>query len=205
MLGHNSPYQGIRLFQNELLERFTRISLAGFAATWCILLPLVAWTGWGSAPLPVAAGLCAAGFGSWFIFEYAMHRYLFHWKPRHTMLARSVFIMHGNHHVDANDPMRCLMPPIASIPIALVVWSLFALLIGPSGTWAFLGFMLGYVVYDVTHYACHQWPMKGRFGMVLKRHHMRHHHIDEAGNYAITALVLDRVFRTRITSAKRNV
>lgn len=202
MPGRKPPSPQVRLFQNEQLERFTRISLVGFAATWCILLPLIAWIGWGTATPPVAIGLCAGGVISWFLFEYAMHRYLFHWKPRSAMFARFVFVMHGNHHIDPNDRLRSLMPPSASIPIASFVWAAYFLLFGPAGTWAFLGFMFGYVGYDVTHYACHQWPMKGPVSSVLKRHHMRHHHVDEDRNFAITAPVLDRLFGSLITSVK---
>lgn len=202
MPGLKSPSQKVRLFQNERLERLTGISLTGFAVTWCFLLPMIAWAGWGSARPLLAIALCVAGLCSWFLFEYAMHRYLFHWKPRSPVLARFVFIMHGNHHIEPNNPLRSLMPPIASIPIALSVWGMYFLIFGAAGTWPFLGFMVGYVIYDVTHYACHQWTMKGPVASLLKRHHMKHHHISEAGNYAITATFLDSLFRSSITSVK---
>jgi sterol desaturase/sphingolipid hydroxylase (fatty acid hydroxylase superfamily) len=99
--------------------------------------------------------------------------------------------------------MRNLMPFVVSLPIASLVWLASVALLGASGTWLFLGWISGYVMYDLVHFACHQWPMKGRFGSALKRHHMRHHYVDETGNYAISAIFWDRVFGSRITTLKR--
>lgn len=192
----------VRLFKSERLEKLTFISPRAFAVLWAVLLPMIAFVGWGEASVMAALGLCLAGMVTWILFEYAMHRYLFHWKTRWKPAAFVVYLMHGNHHDSPNDEMRNLMPPSASLPIAACVWGLFALALGPAGTWAFLGFMIGYVAYDVTHFACHQWPMRGGLGLMLKRHHMRHHHIDEEANFAITAIFLDRVFGTRISSLK---
>lgn len=203
MPSRNSHSQQIRLFRNERLEQLTVISPAGFAVIWCIALPFIAWVGWGGTSFLGALGLFAAGLASWTLFEYAMHRYLFHWNSRVPLFAKFVFLMHGNHHADPNDRLRNLMPPIVSIPIASSVWALCVLLFDAPGTWVFLGYITGYVGYDLTHYACHQWPMKGRLAFMLKRHHMRHHHVGQEGNYAITALFWDRVFGSGINSLKR--
>ncbi|CAH0497188.1 sterol desaturase family protein [Novosphingobium sp. CECT 9465] len=197
-----SHSQQIRLFRNERLEQLTVISPAGFAAIWGAALPCIAWVGWGTTGVVPALGLFAAGLVFWTLFEYAMHRYLFHWNARIPLFEKFVFLMHGNHHADPNDRLRNLMPPIVSIPIAGSVWALGVLLLGPAGTWMFLGWITGYVAYDFTHYACHQWPMKGRLAYMLKRHHMRHHHARHEGNYAITALFWDSVFGTGIRSLK---
>jgi len=198
-----SHSQQIRLFRNERLEQLTVISPSGFMAIWSVALPLFAWVGWGSAGVLPAIGLFAMGLAFWTLFEYAMHRYMFHWNATQPLIQKFVFLMHGNHHEDSNDKLRNLMPPAVSIPIASTVWATFYLLLGSPGTWVFLGWITGYVVYDLTHYACHQWPMKGRLAFMLKRHHMRHHHVGQEGNYAITALFWDRVFGTAIQSLKQ--
>ncbi|MCJ2184884.1 sterol desaturase family protein [Novosphingobium sp. 1949] len=178
------------------------VSPRAFAVIWAVLLPLIALAGWGSVG-PVAGALATiGGLLFWFVFEYAMHRYLFHWQARWAPVRWVVFLIHGNHHEDPNDPMRNLMPPVLSVPIALAVWAAFYALCGPAGTWAFLGFMIGYVLYDLIHFACHQWPMKGAFGQALKRHHMRHHYVDPEKNFAITAIGLDRVFGSAVTSVR---
>lgn len=200
-----SHTQQVRLFQSELLERFTQISLSGFLAIWLLVLPLSLWAGWNGETRPiVAAAMMIAGFLVWFPLEYALHRWLFHWKTENPALQRFVFVMHGNHHISPNDPKRNLMPPIVSVPIGAALWAISVWILEPWGIWAFLGFGVGYVTYDLTHYACHQLPMNGRVGQALRRHHMRHHHIDEAANYAITVPFLDWLFGTWIEVTKKS-
>jgi sterol desaturase/sphingolipid hydroxylase (fatty acid hydroxylase superfamily) len=194
----------IRLFRNDHLERMTLISPRVFALSWFIILPLIAWSGWGTATPWVATGLAAAGLLVWTVFEYAMHRYLFHWESDIRLARWLVYLIHGNHHESPNDPLRGLMPLGVSIPVCGLLWLAFVGLMGPAGSWLLLGFMTGYVAYDVIHYACHQWPMRSPLGMHFKRHHMRHHYVDEHANYSISAIFLDRIFGTHIKSLKRD-
>lgn len=207
MVESTSHSQQIQLFQNRWLERCTVITPVGFAATWAVFIPLLVWLAWSSASVTgtEASLLGLGGLLFWFVFEYGMHRWVFHWKPRHRLLQSFVFIMHGNHHADPNDPLRNLMPPIASIPITGSVWLVFLALFGAAGTWAFVGFIVGYVIYDMLHYACHQWPMKGKVWLPFKKHHMRHHFGANEGNYAISGLVLDRMLGTHVHSLKAPV
>lgn len=192
----------IKLFQNSHLERLTVLSLFGFVALWTVLLPGIALAGVITAPTFWALPFVFFGLVVWTGTEYALHRYVFHLAPRSALLKQAIFVIHGNHHADPNDPLRNLMPPIVSIPVGGVIWALSLWAFGLNGTWFLLGFMLGYVAYDIVHYACHQLPMKGRLGRVLKLHHMRHHHLRVHGNYAITGMIWDRIFSTRISSTR---
>lgn len=194
----NGSQSRIRLFENRWLEKLTVVSARMFIVLWAVVLPLIAFVAWGTATLPMAVALFVGGVLLWTFVEYALHRYVFHWQPDSPLLAQAVFVMHGNHHSVPNDPLRNLMPPMVSLPIGGLIWAVMLALLGPSGSWMFFGFMAGYVAYDLVHYACHQWPMKGRLARVLKMHHMRHHHLREAGNYAITGMMWDRLFRTRL-------
>lgn len=198
----SSP-QRIRLFKSERLEKLTLISPRTFAVSWAVMLPLIALAGWGSASVISALALVAAGLVVWTLFEYAMHRYLFHLDGKAPLVRWLVFLIHGNHHASPNDPMRGLMPLPVSVTVGALVWAACFALMGKAGTWAFLGFMTGYVIYDAVHYACHQFPMRGPIGAAFKRHHMRHHYVDEEGNFAISAIFWDRVFGSRIRSLKR--
>ena len=200
MSGPSSPSR-LRLFKNPWLERLTVISLGVFAALWGVLLPVIAAIGFWIAPTMWAVPLMIAGVVTWTLTEYALHRFVFHFQPRSPVLQQVIFVIHANHHADANDPLRNLMPPIVSIPVGLAIWALSVWAFGLEGTWSLLGFMSGYVAYDLVHFACHQFPMKGRIGRMLKAHHMRHHHLKVDGNYAITGMIWDRIFSTRISSA----
>ena len=197
-----SAQSRIRLFNNRWLEKLTVISASMFIALWAVGLPLIALAAGGTASFGPAILLFLAGGVLWTLTEYALHRYVFHWQPASTRLAEAVFVMHGNHHAVPNDPLRNLMPPIVSLPVGGLIWAIMLAAIGPAGSWMFLGFMVGYVTYDLVHYACHQWPMKGRLARALKTHHMRHHHHHEAGNFAITGMMWDRLLRTRIVPGR---
>lgn len=193
----------IRLFRNEQLEMLTKISPRTFGLAWSLFLPAIAWCGWGTT-VPVAAlSLIVGGLLVWTLFEYAMHRYLFHWDLNHAAVQWFVFLIHGNHHDDPNDPWRQVMPLIVSMPIAALVWGASVSLLGMEGTWLFLGWITGYVLYDGIHYACHQWPMRGKLAASLKRHHMRHHYVSDTGNFGISAIFWDHAFGTKNRSRKR--
>jgi sterol desaturase/sphingolipid hydroxylase (fatty acid hydroxylase superfamily) len=188
----------LKLFESRWLESLTVISAPAFVALWSIGLVVIAWAAWSMAGSGMAMLLIPVGLLIWTMVEYALHRFLFHWKATSALTEQFVFIMHGNHHAAPNDPLRNLMPPAVSVPVAAMIWAIMVAVAGPAGHWVFLGFMAGYVTYDLVHYACHQWPMRGRIARALKLHHMRHHHLDETGNYAITGVIWDRVLRTRI-------
>lgn len=202
-VGLPSSRPRVTLFRSNRLERLTVVSLRWFVVLWAVLLPAIAVVGAMHAATPWAPALIALGWLVWSLTEYLLHRHVFHFEPRSALLQRAVFIIHGNHHSDSNDPLRNLMPPIVSIPVGLLIWAAATAVIGAAGTWFLLGFMLGYVIYDLVHYACHQFPMKGRFARMLKTHHMRHHHLRAKGNYAITGMIWDRVFSTRIPAVEK--
>lgn len=187
----------IRLFENRWVERLTVISAPEFIALWTVGLGLLVWNA-SRFEVAMPALVVAVGVVVWTLTEYALHRYVFHWQPRWRAMQQFVYVLHGNHHTQPNDPLRNLMPPIVSLPLAGAIWAAMVVLAGPSGHWLFLGFMAGYVSYDLVHYATHQWPMTGRLARMLKVHHMRHHHLKQPGNYAITGIFWDRLFGSRI-------
>ena len=195
----------VRLFRSDRLERLTVMTPRAFAVTWGLLLLLVGWASWtvrGGASPPAWLGLVALGLLGWSLFEYAMHRFLFHLEPRSAFGRRLGFIMHGNHHQDPGDPHRSMMPLVVSLPWSAAIWGAAVLLFGRAGTIFFLGFAIGYVGYDSIHYACHQLPVKGRVLRALRRHHLRHHFGREEGHYAITAIWWDRVFGTHVAGKR---
>jgi sterol desaturase/sphingolipid hydroxylase (fatty acid hydroxylase superfamily) len=194
MSGNAESSQRLRLFRSDRLERLTVIRPRAFAVIWTALLLLILWAGWAAVPLAYWLGLVLIGLVTWSLFEYCMHRFLFHLELRSDLGRRLGFVIHGNHHQDPNDPYRSLMPPIVSITWSGMIWAMFVALFGSAGTVLFLGFELGYVTYDSIHYACHQRPMRGRFMRALRQHHLRHHFGRSRGNYAITTIFWDHLF-----------
>ena len=39
----------------------------------------------------------------------------------------------------------------------------------------FAGFITGYIIFDMTHYATHHTPMKKGYFRTVRQHHMHHH------------------------------
>ena len=198
MIRDRSRPQRLRLFRDERLEQLTLISPRAFAAVWLVVLTLALCASWGRASVAVSIGLVLLGAVIWSLFEYAMHRFLFHLKPKSQLGQWLIFLMHGNHHVDPGDRYRNIMPPIVSLWVVGAFWGISVLLLGPVGSVLSLGFAAGYVIYDGIHYACHQFSMRSPVLRQLKRHHIRHHYAKQEGNYAITAIFWDRVFGTDV-------
>jgi sterol desaturase/sphingolipid hydroxylase (fatty acid hydroxylase superfamily) len=203
MMNYRSASPRIRLFRNDLLERFTLISPVAFVLTWIVFLGLALYASWGVASIPVSIALVLAGGLIWTLFEYALHRFVFHLKLKSKFGQWLIYLTHGNHHIVPGDRYRNIMPPIVSVVVSAGIWAAFYALIGPAGSVLYLGFGIGYVTYDSLHYACHQLPMRGRLLGALKRHHIRHHFAKEEGNFAITATFWDRVFGTDIPAKRR--
>lgn len=198
----NDPRR-IRLFRNDVLERLSVVSPSAFALTWAVFLGCALYASWGAASRLVSIVLVLLGVLIWILFEYAMHRFFFHLKPTSAFGRWLIFVAHGNHHAMPGDRHRNIMPPLVSVSISGTIWFLLWMVLGSPGSVIFVGFGIGYVVYDAVHYACHQLPMRGPVLRQLRRHHIRHHHARQEGNYAITAIFLDRLFGTDVPTKQR--
>src|SRR6202049_1776313 len=114
---------------------------------------LVAW-GLTSVSVPAMVGLGVAGYALWTLFEYWLHRIVFHFEPQEGLGARMHWIIHGVHHDHPNDPLRLVMPPAVSVPLGAVFVVAFVLILGTPLAWAVsAGFLGGYLAYDMLHYA----------------------------------------------------
>ncbi len=194
----------IRLFKSDFLEFFTHIHPV---AVLLLFVPAVVYflgrallDGGPITPVFLAyvAGICV-----WSLSEYLLHRFVFHWEPQAEWLQRVWYLIHGVHHEQPQCKTRLVMPPILSIPLALLFYGLFRLVVamllrlprmaGP----AFAGFVTGYLCYDMVHYAEHHLSMKWGFLKYLKRYHLRHHFKNPDHGFGVSSPVWDVVFRTK--------
>ncbi len=186
------------MFENELLEKFSRIHPITPFVVYIPVIGTVFYRSWsqGIALLP-AVGLSFGGLVVWTLAEYFLHRYVFHWVNETPRGRRIHFLLHGVHHDFPNDGDRLVMPLLTSVPLALIFYSLFSLLLGTHLVQPFFaGFAIGYLCYDGTHYAVHHFKQTGRIGKFLKRHHMLHHHADHDGGFGVSSPIWDWVFGT---------
>jgi sterol desaturase/sphingolipid hydroxylase (fatty acid hydroxylase superfamily) len=185
------------MFESRVLDALSRVHPA---VPILIFLPAIALLfAWGLSltSLPLAIGLFALGYAIWSLFEYWLHRIVFHFEPEDGIGARFHWIIHGVHHDHPNDPMRLVMPPAVSIPLAAAVFGLIWLIAGHDyAPGISAGFFAGYLIYDMMHYYLHHFRPHGRLGRMLRERHMRHHFQDDTKGFGISAPYWDEVFRT---------
>jgi sterol desaturase/sphingolipid hydroxylase (fatty acid hydroxylase superfamily) len=58
------------------------------------------------------------------------------------------------------------------------------------------GFMIGYLIYDLTHYATHHFAMRSGYAKYIKRYHMMHHYKAPDTRFGVSSPVWDWVFST---------
>lgn len=188
------------MFENDFLEKFTRIHPA---TPFVVYVPVMGFMLWRSASRHDLSGLGIiglffAGTFLWTITEYVLHRYVFHWYKDTPFGRRVHFLLHGVHHDFPNDKDRLVMPLLTSVPLAVIFYTLFwGIFGGPRfAEPLYAGFALGYLAYDGTHYAVHHFKQTSRIGKYLRRHHMLHHHADHDGGFGVSSPLWDLVFGT---------
>jgi dihydroceramide fatty acyl 2-hydroxylase len=185
------------MFRSSLLDRFTRVHPAVPVLIYLPVIIILFVTGVERLGLLAAAALTAGGYAFWTLTEYWLHRIVFHFEPEDGIGARLHWMIHGVHHDHPNDPMRLVMPPSASIPLAIVFYALFWLVLGADAATAFgAGFLAGYLAYDMIHFAVHHSKPKSRVGRRLRELHMRHHFQDDERGFGVSAPYWDKVFGT---------
>jgi sterol desaturase/sphingolipid hydroxylase (fatty acid hydroxylase superfamily) len=186
-----------RMFDSDLLDRLSRVHPI---VPVVIFLPAIAiLAGSGFERLGALEGLAWIGGGYlfWTFTEYWLHRVVFHFEPEEGVGARLHWIMHGVHHDHPNDPMRLVMPPSVSVPLAALFYVAFHLTLGATYALPFgAGFLAGYLLYDMTHYHVHHHKPRTRMGKRLRELHMRHHFQDDTRGFGVSAPWWDHVFRT---------
>jgi len=192
------------MFDSRVLDALSRVHPA---VPVIIFLPAIAvLAAWGLSSVSVLAtvGLFVGGYALWTLFEYWLHRLVFHFEPQDGLGARLHWIIHGVHHDHPNDPLRLVMPPAVSVPLAAAVFGVMWLIVGDTyAPGLAAGFYAGYLVYDMLHYALHHTVPSGRLGRALRERHMRHHFQDDTRGFGISAPYWDEVFGTS-ARAKRS-
>jgi dihydroceramide fatty acyl 2-hydroxylase len=185
------------MFKSPWLDRFTRVHPAIPVIIFLPAIVALFVLGVGRAGFWNSVGLVLGGYAVWTLTEYWLHRVVFHFEPEKGIGARLHWMIHGVHHDHPNDPMRLVMPPSASIPLALLFALLFYVVLGGQWFMPFLsGFLAGYLAYDMLHYHVHHHRPRTRVGRRLRELHMRHHFQDDERGFGVSAPYWDHVFGT---------
>jgi sterol desaturase/sphingolipid hydroxylase (fatty acid hydroxylase superfamily) len=187
------------MFDNRLLELASRVHpvvpplLYLPVVTICLVLAI----GRENLGVPSVVAVFLLGLVFWTLAEYLLHRFVFHFEPDTRWGRRLHFIIHGVHHDYPHDPMRLVMPPSVSVPLATLVFLGFRLVLGTAWSLPFFaGFLIGYLIYDMTHFHIHHHRSDNKLSLALRRYHYRHHFQQSDRGYGVTSSLWDRVFRT---------
>jgi sterol desaturase/sphingolipid hydroxylase (fatty acid hydroxylase superfamily) len=202
----------IRLFKSDFLEFFSHISPVAILILWVPVVVFFLVRAILQAPAGAFAWYIPAGFVIglflWTLSEYLLHRFVFHFPPKTPRMERITFLFHGVHHAQPQCKTRLVMPPVVAIPLALIFYGLFVLVwsvifglpqwVGPT----FAGFLVGYLIYDLMHYATHHFPMRSGYLKYIKRYHMQHHYKTPNARFGVSSPLWDMVFKTKPAEGK---
>jgi sterol desaturase/sphingolipid hydroxylase (fatty acid hydroxylase superfamily) len=192
-------YQSVRLFKNPVLESLTHVHPSVPFVLWIPVVLYFLYLGFAQTEMSAAINLVyiALGIGFWSLTEYAMHRYVFHFDAKSKAGKYLVFLFHGIHHDDPQDPTRLVMPPVVSIALAIPFYYLYKSVLGAEACMPFFsGFMIGYLIYDYIHFATHHFMFKSNWFKTLKENHMKHHFMAKKGKWGVSTPMWDYVFGT---------
>lgn len=136
-----------------------------------------------------------AGLLSWTLFEYLIHRFVFHFITEKERLKKVVYTLHGVHHEYPRDRERLFMPPVPSLIIATLFFLLFYKLMGWHVLSFFPGFLFGYLMYGSMHYAIHAFTPPKMLKALWRNHHLHHYKYPELG-FGVSSVLWDHIFRT---------
>jgi sterol desaturase/sphingolipid hydroxylase (fatty acid hydroxylase superfamily) len=147
---------------------------------------------WSTAPL------LAIGLISWSLFEYVMHRFIFHYQARSRLGRKFLYHAHIAHH---EDPLReggISASLILGVPIGVAYWLLAWLVTGSwvASSWCFIGLAAGFFAYKWVHFQCHHRRRRWRILKYLRHYHLLHHYRTPELRFGVTSPLFDIVFGT---------
>ena len=195
----------VRMFKSDFMEFFSRVHFTVPLYVYVPVILVLMYLSYFTYKISSVNifGLFIGGIATWSLTEYLLHRFIFHFPAKSEFGKRIHFIFHGVHHDYPSDSKRLVMPPSVSLPLAIIFFFIFRITLGEFMMLPFFsGFILGYLFYDITHYAIHHFNMHSKFWLEIKNHHMKHHYQDEYKGYGVSTPFWDVIFGT--TFGKKN-
>jgi sterol desaturase/sphingolipid hydroxylase (fatty acid hydroxylase superfamily) len=192
-----------RLFKNQYLEYLTKTHPL---VIWGIYVPIIVGMLYYSvSTVGFSIGkmflVFLSGTFFWSLFEYLIHRFIFHYTADTPTGKKITYILHGNHHEYPRDKERLFMPPVPSLILASVIFT--AMFFIAKACYLnlyvfsfFPGFMLGYLIYGTMHYAIHAWNPPFKWMKPLWRNHHLHHYKQDHCGFGVSSTLWDHVFGT---------
>jgi len=188
--------ESLVLFKNPLLNK---LSHTHPILPIVVFLPVIFYNLYFSIPLtgyfftPI---LFFCGLFFWSFVEYILHRFVFHYEPKNSRIKKIHYLTHGVHHDYPSDSTRLVMPLVISIPLAFLFYLVFSYILRQWTQATYAGFIAGYLLYDMIHFATHHWNMTSVIGNYLRRYHLEHHFANPNTSYGVSSPLWDYIFFT---------
>jgi sterol desaturase/sphingolipid hydroxylase (fatty acid hydroxylase superfamily) len=179
---------------------FAALLAAGVLAASCLALGLR-----GDGGTVPSVGLILVGVSYWTFAEYALHRWVYHFRPRNQRLRRLVESFHVYHHRtpadravwNAGPALVLALTVLLALPPFLVLRDVARTALLMAGT------VVGYALYEIAHYECHARVHRRGPLAWLQAFHLHHHQRDWRRNFGVTNPFWDRVFGTGTRQGRR--
>lgn len=216
---HSPSSRSYRLFDSDFFEFFSKTSWWAIPLVWIPVMFICGVKSLGGVECALAhyrgedtAKMCSPdallpktlmgaaiiGLLNWSFMEYILHRFVFHFNPKDSPLLITIhFFLHGQHHKFPMDKGRLVFPPVAGLGIFMILFNIFNIFSPYYFTLGMMvGFITGYIAYDLTHYYLHHGQPKGTYLLTLKKYHADHHYRDHKAGYGISTVLWDIPFGT---------
>lgn len=195
------------LFSNRFLEALTRTHFAFPVTMYLVFSVTILIYAALKTELEMwrACYLFPIGVITFSFVEYVIHRWVFHLSAQSESLKSIRYKIHGVHHEFPRDKDRLAMPPVMSIVLALLFYGLFKWMLGAYVQLFFPGFLSGYSIYLLLHYAIHRYRPPRNFLKFLWTHHALHHYKSEDSAFGVTNPFWDMLFGTMPSKSEREI
>jgi sterol desaturase/sphingolipid hydroxylase (fatty acid hydroxylase superfamily) len=186
-----------RLFKSDYMEMMTKTHPVVIYSMYFPVIVFMLYYGpvYKNLSLANEALLFIGGALFWSLFEYVMHRHLFHMIVESPRGKKFVYTMHGVHHEFPRDKERLFMPPVPSMIIASLIFYLMYLAMGWNALAFFPGFLFGYLMYGSMHFAIHAFAPPKFLKALWRNHHLHHYKAPDKG-FGVSSVLWDVIFRT---------
>ena len=142
--------------------------------------------------------LFSLGILSWTLIEYALHRFIFHYRARSLFGKKLIYAAHLSHHENPRATNRLFSGLTISLPIATAYMLLAWLAIGSlrAAAYLFTGLVAGYCCYEWLHFQAHHRRPRLRLFRYLRRYHLLHHYQTPEHRFGVTSPLFDVLLGT---------
>ncbi len=186
-----------RLFQSDYMEIMTKTHPMVIYSIYFPMIVMLLYyaTAYQHIGFGMQVLLFIGGALFWSLFEYVMHRYLFHMIVETPRAKKIVYTMHGVHHEFPRDRERLFMPPVPSLIVASILFAGMYAVMGWNVAAFFPGFLFGYLMYGSMHFAIHAFAPPRFLKALWRNHHLHHYKAPDKG-FGVSSVLWDVLLST---------